>query len=103
MRENTELVLGKILMWTLVSVTLVVTPLWSLDPINPIKMLTVCAFGFMGLGGLLANQRALKLARYKVPLMIIGGFMGWQGTLKLNYPSGFCRASTYPEMRPPTG
>jgi O-antigen ligase len=78
MRENTELVLGKILMWALVSVTLVVTPLWSLDPINPIKMVTVCAFGFMGLGGLLANQRALKLARYKVPLMIIGGFMGWQ-------------------------
>ena len=78
MRENTELVLGKLLMWTLVSVTLAVTPLWSLDPINPIKMLTVCAVGFMGLGGLLANQRALKLARYKVPLMMIGGFMGWQ-------------------------
>jgi O-antigen ligase len=78
MRENTELVLGKILLWALVSVTIAVTPLWSLDPINPIKMLTVSAFGFMGLGVLLANQRALKLARYKLPLMMIGGFMGWQ-------------------------
>jgi len=78
MREKTELDLGKIVMWALVSVTLAVTPLWSLDPINPIKMLLVSAFGFMGLGALLANQRALKLARYKLPLMIIGGFMGWQ-------------------------
>ena len=78
MREKTELDLGKILMWALVSVTLAVTPLWSLDPINPIKMLLVSAFGFMGLGALLANQRALKLARYKLPLMMIGGFIGWQ-------------------------
>jgi O-antigen ligase len=78
MREKTELDLGKIVMWALVSVTLAVTPLWSLDPINPIKMLLVSAFGFMGLGALLANQRALKLARYKLPLMIIGGFMCWQ-------------------------
>jgi O-antigen ligase len=78
MREKTELDLGKIVMWALVLVTLAVTPLWSLDPINPIKMLLVSAFGFMGLGALLANQRALKLARYKLPLMMIGGFVGWQ-------------------------
>lgn len=78
MREKTELDLGKILMWALVSVTLAVTPLWSLDPINPIKMLLVSAFGFMGLGALLANLRALKLAQYKLPLMMIGGFMCWQ-------------------------
>ena len=78
MREKTELDLGKILMWALFSVTLAVTPLWSLDPINPIKMLLVSAFGFMGLGALLANLRALKLAQYKLPLMMIGGFMCWQ-------------------------
>jgi O-antigen ligase len=78
MRDKTELVLGKLLLWALVSVTLVVTPLWSLDPINPIKMLLVSAFGFMGLGALLANLRALKLAQYKLPLMMIGGFMCWQ-------------------------
>jgi O-antigen ligase len=78
MREKAKSSLGKLLVWALVSVTLAVTPLWSLDPINPIKMLLVSAFGFMGLGALLANQRALKLARYKLPLMIIGGFMGWQ-------------------------
>ncbi len=78
MREKAEAVLGKTLLWALISVTLLVTPLWSLDPINPIKMLAVSATGFMGLGVLLANQKVLTLGRYKVPLILIGGFMGWQ-------------------------
>ena len=50
MREKAEAVLGKLLFWALVSVTLLVTPLWSLDPINPIKMLALTAIGFMSLG-----------------------------------------------------
>jgi O-antigen ligase len=78
MREKAEAVLGKVLVWALVSVTLLVTPLWSLDPINPIKMLAVSATGFMGLGVLLVNQKALALGRFKVPLVLISGFMAWQ-------------------------
>jgi O-antigen ligase len=78
MREKAEAVLGKLLMWALVSTSLLVTPLWSLDPINPIKMLAVSATGFMGLGVLLANRRALNLGRYKIPLILISGFMVWQ-------------------------
>ena len=78
MREKTEVVLGKLLVWALVLATLLVTPLWSLDPINPIKMLAVSATGFMGLGVLLANQKALVLGRFKVPLILISGFMAWQ-------------------------
>jgi hypothetical protein len=78
MREKAEAVLGKVLAWALVAVTLLVTPLWSLDPINPIKMLAVSATGFMGLGVLLVNQKALALGRFKVPLILIGGFMAWQ-------------------------
>jgi O-antigen ligase len=78
MREKAELTLGKVLVWALVAVTLLVTPLWSLDPINPIKMLAVSAVGFMGLGVLLANQKALQLGRFKVPLILISGFMVWQ-------------------------
>ena len=78
MREKTQVVLGKILVWALVSATLLVTPLWSLDPINPIKMLAISATGFMGLGVLLVNQKTLALGRYKVPLILIGGFMAWQ-------------------------
>jgi O-antigen ligase len=78
MQEKTEATLGKLIAWALVAVTLLVTPLWSLDPINPIKMLALSAAGFMGLGALLINQRTLALHRFKVPLILIGGFMGWQ-------------------------
>jgi O-antigen ligase len=78
MREKTELVLGKVLVWALVAVTLLVTPLWSFDPINPIKMLAVSAIGFMGLGVLLTNLKALHLGRFRVPLLLISEFMAWQ-------------------------
>jgi O-antigen ligase len=78
MREKAESTLGKVLMWALVAVTLLITPLWSIDPINPIKMLAVSAVGFMGLGVLLANQKVLQLARFKSPLVLISGFMVWQ-------------------------
>jgi O-antigen ligase len=78
MREKADAVLGKVLVWALVAVTLLVTPLWSLDPINPIKMLAVSATGFMGLGVLLVNQKGLALDRFKVPLILISGFMAWQ-------------------------
>jgi O-antigen ligase len=77
MREKTELSLGKVLVWALISVTLAITPLWSMDPINPIKMLVVSALGFVGLGILLANHKALLLGRFGVPLILISGFILW--------------------------
>jgi O-antigen ligase len=78
MREKAESTLGKVLAWALLAVTLLVTPLWALDPINPIKMLAVSAVGFTGLGVLLANHKVLQLGRFKVPLALISSFMGWQ-------------------------
>ncbi len=84
MQEKAEAVLGTLLVWALVSVTLLVTPLWSLDPINPIKMLAVSAIGFMGFGVVLASHRSLSIARYKVPLIMIGAFMTWQ-VIVLNF------------------
>jgi O-antigen ligase len=78
MKEKTERVLGNLIVWALTIVTLLVTPAWSLDPINPIKMLAVTALGFMGLGVLLVNQKTLKLRRYKMPLILISGFISWQ-------------------------
>ena len=78
MRENIQATLGKLLMWSLVAVTLLITPLWSLDPVNPIKMFAVSVAGFIGLGLLLANEKALQLRRYAVPLILIFGFMFWQ-------------------------
>lgn len=41
-------------------------------------MLAVTSTGFVGLGVLLANQKALNLARFRTPLLLIIGFMGWQ-------------------------
>jgi O-antigen ligase len=78
MREKAESTIGTVLVWALVVVTLSVTPLWSLDPINPIKMLAASAFGFMGLGVVLAGRKSLSIARYKVPLVLIGTFLTWQ-------------------------
>jgi O-antigen ligase len=78
MREKAKSTLAKVIAWALIAVTLLVTPLWSIDPINPIKMLAVSAFGFMGLGVLLANQKALQLGRFRVPLILIFVFMVWQ-------------------------
>jgi O-antigen ligase len=78
MREKVESMLGTLLVCALISATLLVTPLWSLDPINPIKMLAVSAFGFMGLGVLLINQKVLQLGRFRVPTLLISGFIGWQ-------------------------
>jgi O-antigen ligase len=70
--------LGRIISWGLIATTLLVTPLWALDPINPIKMLALSVFGFMGLGILLVNRKVLQLGRFKVPLALISGFMAWQ-------------------------
>lgn len=78
MREKAEAVLSKVLVWALVTVTLLVTPLWSLDPINPIKMLAVSATAFMGFGVLLVDHKALALGRFKAPLILIASFMAWQ-------------------------
>jgi O-antigen ligase len=78
MREKAESILGKVLVWALVAVTLLVTPLWSLDPINPIKLLALSGFGFLGLGVLLANKKVLQLGRFKVSLVLISCFMVWQ-------------------------
>ena len=64
--------------WTLVSATLLVTPLWSLDPINPIKMAAICTFGFVGLGALLSDIKFYKFANIKTSLMLICSFVAWQ-------------------------
>jgi O-antigen ligase len=78
MHEKVDSTLGKVLVWGLVAVSLLVTPLWSLDPINPIKMLAVTAFGFLALGVLLVNQKVLQIGRFKIPLILISSFMVWQ-------------------------
>ena len=78
MRKKAEATLSNLLLWALVLTTILVTPLWSLDPVNPIKMVAVTSVGFMGLGVLLANQKPLQLGRFKAPLILICSFILWQ-------------------------
>lgn len=78
MQETIEKILGKLLVWSLISVTLLVTPRLSLDPINPIKLWALSATAFTGLGIILANQKVLAIGRFKLPMVLIGKFIFWQ-------------------------
>ena len=78
MLEKLESSLGRVLGWGLIATTLLVTPLWSLDPINPIKMLVVVPVGFMCLALILANRKSVSWGSYKIVLGFIGAFVVWQ-------------------------
>ncbi|CAN1528776.1 RfaL Lipid A core - O-antigen ligase and related enzymes [Candidatus Nanopelagicaceae bacterium] len=78
MQEKLESSLVRILGWGLIATTLLVTPLWALDPINPIKMLIAVPVGFMCLGLILANRRSVIWNKYRVPFGLIAGFVIWQ-------------------------
>ena len=76
--QKIESSLGRIIGWGLIVTTLIVTPLWSLDPINPIKMLVVVPVGFMCLALILANRKRVSWDSYKIVLGLIGAFVVWQ-------------------------
>ena len=78
MQEGLESSLGRVLGWGLIAATLLVTPLWSLDPINPIKMLAVVPMGFMCLGLILANRRVIAWSKYKFVITFTSAFIFWQ-------------------------
>jgi O-antigen ligase len=78
MQEKLESSLGRIITWGLIAATLLVTPWWSLDPINPIKMLVVVPVGFMCIALLLLNWRSIGWNEYKVVLGLTASFMTWQ-------------------------
>lgn len=78
MHEKLESSLGRIIGWGLVVATLLVTPWWSLDPINPIKMLVVVPVGFMCLALILTNRKSVNWNKYKVVLGLISAFVFWQ-------------------------
>lgn len=78
MQEKLESSLGRVLGWGLIPTTLLVTPLWALDPINPIKMLAVVPVGFMCLALLLANRKSVVWVRYRSVFVLTGAFVLWQ-------------------------
>ena len=78
MQEKLETSLGRVVGWGLIVTTLLVTPFSSIDPINPIKMLSVVAVGFMCVGLLLTNRQSVVWKRYKVAFGLVGTFIVWQ-------------------------
>ena len=78
MQEKTESPLGRIIGWGLIATTLLVTPLWAIDPINPIKMLVVVPVGFMCLALMLANRKSISWGNYKIVIGLIAAFVVWQ-------------------------
>lgn len=77
-REKLESSLGRIVGWGLIGATMLVTPWWALDPINPIKMLVVVPVGFMCLALLVANRKSIAWSKYKVVLYLTAAFVAWQ-------------------------
>ena len=78
MQEKLESVLGRIIGWGLIAATLFVTPLWALDPINPIKMLVVVPVGFMCIALVLANRKGIGWGSFKTVFRLIASFIIWQ-------------------------
>ena len=83
MHEKLESSLGRVIGWGLIAATLLVTPMWAFDPINPIKMLVVVPTGFMSAGLLLASRKTVSWDRYKVVLGLASAFVAWQALVVL--------------------
>jgi O-antigen ligase len=77
-QEKLENSLSHFISWGLVGVTLAVTPLWSLDPINPIKVLFLVPTAFMCVGLIGANRKSIQWSKYKLVLIITFLFVMWQ-------------------------
>ena len=78
MQEKVEVTLGRLIGWALLFVTLVTTPLWSLDPINPVKMMALVAVSVMCLAVFAVNKNSLGIHKFKTPLLLISSFTIWQ-------------------------
>jgi O-antigen ligase len=78
MHEKLESSLGRVITWGLIATTLLVTPLWAVDPINPIKMLAVVATGFMCVGLIMASRTSVSWSRYKAAFGLIAAFVIWK-------------------------
>jgi O-antigen ligase len=78
MHQKLESSLGRVITWGLIAATLLVTPWWSVDPINPIKMLAVVTTGFVCIGLILVSRTKVSWSRYKLPFGLIAAFVIWQ-------------------------
>lgn len=89
MTQKLNRLLGRIISWGLITATLLVTPLWSLDPINPIKMLAIMPIGFMCLALLLTNKEIFVWRNYRTVIGLVAVFVIWQVFVILNSEGEF--------------
>ena len=77
MHEKLESSLGRVITWGLIATTLSVTPWWTMDPINPIKMLAVVVTGFVCVGLIVSSHATVAWSKYKVAFSLIAAFVIW--------------------------
>ncbi len=88
MSEKLENSLGRIIGWGLIATTLLVDPIWAVDPFNSIKMLVVVLVGFICSALILVNHKQIRWPEYKVVLALTGIFVLWQALVLFFSGSG---------------
>jgi len=61
----------------LVAVTIGVTPWFSVDPINPIKMMFASGVAFASLGVVIANRKSLITRQHRTVMILAAAFAAW--------------------------
>jgi hypothetical protein len=67
----------------LVAVTIAVTPWFSVDPINPIKMMFAAAAAFASLGIVIANRHSLITKQHRPVIVVAVAFVAWMWVVVL--------------------
>ena len=88
MSEKLENSLGRIIGWGLIATTLLVDPIWAVDPFNSIKMLVVVLVGFICCALILVSHKQIRWPKYKAVLVLTGIFVLWQALVLFLSGSG---------------
>ena len=75
MRDPESRAIGLLLGWVALLTTVVVTPWASFDPINVPKLAVICVGGFMALGVLCANRKAIWDSKYRTVSVLVTAFL----------------------------
>ena len=67
--------IGRVIGWTAILATLAITPWATVDPINVPKLAVIALGGFVTLGALLINAKALFTRKHRIVQILIGLFV----------------------------
>jgi O-antigen ligase len=67
--------IGRVIGWTAILATLAITPWATVDPINAPKLAVIALGGFITLGALLINAKALFAHKHRIVQILIGLFV----------------------------